>query len=131
MSELQALDAPTVDALKSKALAALAVYRDRGAAALAAPAHAAFASELARRDEAYHNFRALDAKLLAAGVDLTRVPEAHALLAEIQRLNATLANVLEEAKTQLGAKITKVRKGQLGAKAYKSGSASPAFLKRT
>ena len=110
------------------ALAALAVYCERGEAALLAfgdgnPDGAA--TYLKNRTIAFHNFRALDHIAHNDGTDLKDVPEAQALFARIKTLESELVIQLEAALEGALEQSKKVREARAKVARFRSSGAGP------
>lgn len=116
-----------------QARAVLTVYLERGRAALHSleagrPDEAA--ALLAKRTEAFHNFRALDARAAAAGHELGRDPGALALWGDIRAVDARLKTELEAAHARAAVIYHKVREARRTLGSYRSGGpATPRFEK--
>lgn len=118
----------------TKARAALRKYLDRGhqaLTALAADGPDACLEVLRKRDEAFHNFRALEALLMSRGVDIARDEEARAVWDGIRANNDELSRALAEELARLETQRGKVRAGRAKTQAYHSGVTDVRFVKRT
>src|SRR5690242_19767186 len=110
---------------------ALAVYLERGRAALAVlgpepgalgPGAEEFFKLMSLRDAAFHNFRALDALAAADGVDIALDPHIKALWREIDCVNRTLAGRMQDAQAAMGARLAKLKTFSRRSQAYRSGT---------
>jgi hypothetical protein len=76
---------------------------------------------LQRRDEAFHNFRALDHLAAKAGADICNDSEAVALWNVIMDINSRLAEKLNHTKIKHQSKLGQLQKVQRGLAGYHSG----------
>jgi hypothetical protein len=110
------------------ALAALAVYCERGEAALrclAADDPDGAAEALQRRAAAFHNFRAQDELARNSGADIAAEPEAKALMARIRVQDSELVPKLEGARERALEQATKVREARAKLARFRSSGGGP------
>ncbi len=113
---------------------ALAVYLERGKAALASLKAGRFdeASKiLTKRNAAFHNFRAKDALALAEGKDLRLSEKAQGLWQEILVLERELKSELSEAHAKTGQLFQKIREARQKIGRYRSGSPDQPNFEKT
>jgi hypothetical protein len=122
----------TRDELRAAVLATLGVYAERGREALAALDEAgaeAFLACLKRRDAAFHNLRALDARARKAGFDMAADADAVRLWGEIEPMNARLAELMQAALDELSARGARLSAARTYAQACHSGGDAPRLVK--
>lgn len=105
-----------------RAYIALLVYKQRGEQALSSLRDEKPVDEffrlLRRRDAAFHNFQALDAKAQRLGLDLAQNPSAQDLWQSIVALNNELAEVMEASQRNLATAIGRFHDGSQALRAY-------------
>ena len=116
-----------------QAATALVVYLERGRKALEC-LNAGRTEEatgiLAKRNAAFHNFRARDALALAEGQDLNLSPEVQGVWQEIKALDLELKSAVQQAHAETGRLYQRVREARQKIGRYRSGSADqPSFEK--
>ena len=112
---------PNHERLVQVARRALQRYRDFGQLALEAWEREDVATAynlLVRRDRAFHNFRAVDARAKHEGLELGRDRELLAIYPKIATLNAAIQQRLQAERDKTADSCAKVRQASRGLKAY-------------